>query len=148
MMHAPILQARQSQQLWPEVVSVVEFTDQQKLNHTFCQFIFGRHYPIFKISKQNIIRNLSNKMTLMKIQTNELQLLRSLQKHTSYKVRQYNPTFLTHFRTSYRAFLYSEVPNRRACSLGFFRCSFHLARNFSCNKQKIPPCSFTNLLSK
>ena len=42
---------------------------------------------------------------------------------------------------------YSEVPNRRACSLSFFRFSFHPARNFSCNKQKIPPCSFINLLS-
>ena len=44
--------------------------------------------------------------------------------------------------------LYSEVPNRRACSLRFFRFSFHPARNTSCNKQKIPPCSFINLLSK
>ena len=43
---------------------------------------------------------------------------------------------------------YSEVPNRRACLLRFFRFSFHPARNFSCNKQKIPPCSFINLLSK
>ena len=44
---------------------------------------------------------------------------------------------------------YSEVPNRRACSLRFFRFSFHPpACNFSCNKQKIPPCSFINLLSK
>ena len=43
---------------------------------------------------------------------------------------------------------YSEVPNRRACSLRFFRFSVHPARNFSCNKQKIPPCSFINLLSK
>ena len=37
---------------------------------------------------------------------------------------------------------YSEVPNRRlihrrACSLRFFRFSFHPVRNFSCNKQKI-----------
>ena len=44
--------------------------------------------------------------------------------------------------------VYSEVPNRRACSLRFFRFSFHPARNFPCNKQKIPPCSFINLLSK
>ena len=43
---------------------------------------------------------------------------------------------------------YSEVPDRRACSLRFFRFSFHPARNFSCNKQKIPTCSFINLLSK
>ena len=43
---------------------------------------------------------------------------------------------------------YSEVPNRRACSLRFFRFSFHPARNFSCNKQKIPPCLFIDLLSK
>ena len=43
---------------------------------------------------------------------------------------------------------YSEVPNRRACSIRFFRFSFHPARNFSCNKQKIPLCSFINLLSK
>ena len=43
---------------------------------------------------------------------------------------------------------YSEVPNRRACSLRFFRFSFHPARTFSCNKRKIPPCSFINLLSK
>ena len=42
----------------------------------------------------------------------------------------------------------SEVPNRRACSLRFFRFSFHPACNFLCNKQKIPPCSFINLLSK
>ena len=35
---------------------------------------------------------------------------------------------------------YSEVPNRRACSLRFFRFSFHPACNFSC-------CSFINLLS-
>ena len=44
--------------------------------------------------------------------------------------------------------LYSEVPNRRACSLRFFRFSFHPACNFSCNKQKILPCLFINLLSK
>ena len=43
---------------------------------------------------------------------------------------------------------YSEFPNRRACSIRFFRFSFHPACNFSCNKQKIPPCSFINLLSK
>ena len=43
---------------------------------------------------------------------------------------------------------YSEVPNRRKCSLRFLRFSFHPARNFSCNKQKIPPCSFISLLSK
>ena len=43
---------------------------------------------------------------------------------------------------------YSEVPNRRACLLKFFIFSFHPACNFSCNKQKIPPCSFINLLSK
>ena len=43
-----------------------------------------------------------------------------------------------------RILTYSEVP----CSLRFFRFSFHPARNFSCNKQKIPPCSFINLLSK
>ena len=34
---------------------------------------------------------------------------------------------------------YSEVPNTRACSLRFFKFSFPPARNFSCNKQKIPP---------
>ena len=38
--------------------------------------------------------------------------------------------------------------NRRACSLRFFRFSFYLARNFSCNKRNIPPCLFINLLSK
>ena len=43
---------------------------------------------------------------------------------------------------------YSEVPNRRACSLRFFRFSFHPVHNFSCNKRKIPPCSFNDLLSK
>ena len=43
---------------------------------------------------------------------------------------------------------YSEVPNRRACSLKFFRFSFHPARNFLPNKRKIPPCSFIDLLSK
>ena len=43
---------------------------------------------------------------------------------------------------------YSEVPNRRACSLRFFTFSFHPVRNFSCNKRKIPPCSFINLLIK
>ena len=43
---------------------------------------------------------------------------------------------------------YSEVPNRRACSLRFLRFSFHPVCNFSCNKQKIPPCLFTNLLSR
>ena len=42
---------------------------------------------------------------------------------------------------------YSEVPNRRACLLRFFRFSFHPACNFSCNKRKIPPCSFIDLLS-
>ena len=42
---------------------------------------------------------------------------------------------------------YSKVPNRRACSLRFFIFSFHPAHNFSCNKRKIPPCSFINLLS-
>ena len=42
---------------------------------------------------------------------------------------------------------YSEVPNRRACSLKFFRFSFQPARNFSCSKQKIPPCSSIDLLS-
>ena len=31
---------------------------------------------------------------------------------------------------------YSEVPNRRACSLRFFRFSFHPAYNFLCNKCK------------
>ena len=36
---------------------------------------------------------------------------------------------------------YSEVPNRRACSLRFFKFAFHPARNF-------PPCSFIILLSK
>ena len=36
---------------------------------------------------------------------------------------------------------YSEVPNRRACSLRFFRFSFYAVRNFS-------PCSLINLLSK
>ena len=46
------------------------------------------------------------------------------------------------------AFIYSEVPNRRACSLRFFKFSFHPARNFSCNKQKILPCLFINLLSE
>ena len=44
--------------------------------------------------------------------------------------------------------IYSEVPNRRACSLRSFRFYFHPARNFSCNKQKSPPCSFIDLLSK
>ena len=44
--------------------------------------------------------------------------------------------------------VYSEVPNRRASLLIFFRFSFHSACNFSCNKQKIPPCSFISLLSK
>ena len=39
---------------------------------------------------------------------------------------------------------YSEVP----CSLRFFRFSFYSARNFPCNKQKIPSCSFINLLTK
>ena len=34
---------------------------------------------------------------------------------------------------------YSEVPNRRAPSLRFFRFSFHPVRNFSCNKRKIRP---------
>ena len=43
---------------------------------------------------------------------------------------------------------YSEVPNRRACSLRFFRFSFHPAHNFSCKQGKIPPCSFIKLLSK
>ena len=43
---------------------------------------------------------------------------------------------------------YSEVLNRRTSLLRLFRFSFHRARNFSCNKQKIPPCSFINLLSK
>ena len=42
---------------------------------------------------------------------------------------------------------YSEVPNRGACSLRFFRFSFHPARNLSCNKRKISPCSFINLLT-
>ena len=46
------------------------------------------------------------------------------------------------------ALAYSEVPNRRACSLRFFRFSFHPAGNFSCNKRKIPPCSFIDLLRK
>ena len=44
-----------------------------------------------------------------------------------------------------RGLTYSEVPNRKACSLRFFRFSFHPACNFSCDKQKIPPCSFINL---
>ena len=43
---------------------------------------------------------------------------------------------------------HSEVPNRIACSLRFYRFFFHPARNFLCNKQKNPPCSFINLLSK
>ena len=41
-----------------------------------------------------------------------------------------------------KMFPYSEVPNRRACSLRFFRFSFHPNRTFSCKKQTIPPCSF------
>ena len=43
---------------------------------------------------------------------------------------------------------YSKVPNRRACSLRFFRFSIHPVGNFSCNKRKIPSGSFFNLLSK
>ena len=43
---------------------------------------------------------------------------------------------------------YSEVPNRRACSLRLFRFSLHPARNFSCDKRKIPPCSFINYFVK
>ena len=39
--------------------------------------------------------------------------------------------------------MYSEVPNRRACSLRFFRFSFHPACNFSCNR----PCSFIPVCS-
>ena len=50
---------------------------------------------------------------------------------------------------------YSEVPNRRACSLRFFRFSSTLLAIFPparllfyLVKWKIPPCSFINLLSK
>ena len=53
-----------------------------------------------------------------------------------------------HLGANKRGFVYSEVPNRRACLLRFFRFTFHPAHNFSWNKQKIPPCSFINLLIK
>ena len=43
--------------------------------------------------------------------------------------------------------MYSEVPNRRACLLEFFRFSLHPACNYSCNKQKILPCPFIDLPS-
>ena len=36
-------------------------------------------------------------------------------------------------------FIYSGVPNRRACSLRFFRFSFHPARNFHVINEKFPP---------
>ena len=42
--------------------------------------------------------------------------------------------------------LYSEVPNKRACSLSFFGKKIHQTFNFSCNKHKIPPYSFIDLL--
>ena len=44
--------------------------------------------------------------------------------------------------------LKSLIEEHAHCSLRFFRFFFHPALNFSCNKQKIPPCSFINLLNK
>ena len=57
------------------------------------------------------------------------------------------PSFYVKKLKKYRydfTFHYSEIPR----SLKFFKFSFHPARNFSCNKQKSPPCSFIDLLSK
>ena len=39
-------------------------------------------------------------------------------------------------------------PNRRACTIQFFRFSFYSAQNISCYKQKISTCSFINLLKE
>ena len=67
-----------------------------------------------------------------------------------HKSRIYEPTIFFHeiFRVSFSVMTstYSEVPNRRACSLRFFRFYFHPACNFSCNKKNLP-CLFINLLS-
>ena len=49
---------------------------------------------------------------------------------------------------TYQQYYYSEVPKRRACSLRFFRFSFHPARNFLFNTQIVPTFSFVDLLSK
>ena len=40
---------------------------------------------------------------------------------------------------------YSELPNKRACSLNFFEKKIHTTSSFSCNKQWIPLCSFVDL---
>ena len=41
---------------------------------------------------------------------------------------------------------YSELPNKRPFSLNIFEKKIHPTRNFSCDKRKIPPCLFIDLL--
>ena len=56
-------------------------------------------------------------------------------------------TFILKLWKYFKEHTLKSLLNKRACSLKFFKFSFHPARpvrNFSCNKQKMPPCSFIN----
>ena len=105
--------------------------------------IYESRYDSFIDLQDKLHQNIARKRTLVAIGTHDLDTIKGPFKYMAKppdqikfkplnQVKEFTaPQLMELYSVS---IYYSEVPNRRACSLRFSRFSIHPVGNFSCNK--------------